>query len=40
MADTYIKRIDPDAKGKQVNEYLIYLTERLEYILENITKLC
>ncbi len=36
MADTYIRRIDPNAKGKEINEYLNYLTDRLEYILENI----
>ena len=36
MADTYIKRISSDAKGKEINEYLNYLAQRLEYILENI----
>ena len=36
MADSFIRRIDRKAEGKQIITYLDYLCERLGYILENI----
>ncbi|MBQ4561432.1 MAG: hypothetical protein IJA55_03755 [Clostridia bacterium] len=36
MADSNIKRIKKDASGAEICEYLNYLTDRLNYILENL----
>lgn len=36
MADSYIKRISTTADHKEIIEYLDYLADRLNYILENI----
>ncbi|MBR6513327.1 MAG: hypothetical protein IKT46_00695 [Clostridia bacterium] len=36
MADSYIKRISPNATNTEICEYLNYLADRLGYILENL----
>ena len=36
MADSHIRRIKPGASNIEITEYLDYLADRLNYILENI----